>query len=176
MKRTLSINIAGVLFNIDSDAYNTLNLYLHEIKQRFTSLREANEIIADIESRIAEIFIERDNEEKQTININDVNYAINIIGQPQKFGDKNMNNNKKFRYTYNSGQIKRLYRDPDNRIISGTCSGLGYYLGIDPIIIRILFVFSVIFLGTGTLIYILLWIFIPLAHTDIQKAEMRGEL
>jgi len=187
MKKTIKINISGLVFNIDEDAYDRLNKYLDKLHMRYRGTQGESEILADIESRIAEIFQSRSSDEKQVINIDDVDAAIAILGEPEEFADMdegeaeaetenvNTDGNEGNGRKYYSGGRRRLYRDPDSHAIGGVCSGVGEYFGIDPVIIRVLFVVFSLIWGTGLLIYILLWIVIPEAKTTAEKLEMKGE-
>ncbi len=185
MKKTIKINISGLVFNIDEDAYDHLSKYLDKLHMRFRGTQGESEILADIESRIAEIFQSRSDNEKQVINIDDVLAVIGILGEPEDFADmdddENENDNaegEKEEYKgrkYYSGGRKRLYRDPESNVAGGVCSGIGEYFGIDPVILRVLFVVFFLVWGTGLLVYILLWIAIPEAKTTAEKLEMKGE-
>lgn len=176
MNKTISINLGGFFFHIDEDAYSKLTRYLDAVK-RSLSPEGRDEIIKDIESRIAELFQEKIKTEKQVIGSREVEDMIAIMGQPEdyKIDDEPSNNsynNSKYSYTYNS--TKKLYRDKENSIIGGVLSGISQYIGIDPIWLRIFMAILLIFFGTGFFIYIILWIIIPEAKTTTQKLEMRG--
>jgi len=107
------------------------------------------------------------------INLSDIEEIIKIMGNPSDFGAEN---NSEAKQNYNNEKAyKRIYRDPDNRVIGGVCSGLGVYFNFDPIILRILFVVALLGFGTGFLVYIILWIVLPEAKTYAQKLEMRGK-
>ncbi|MEA3343657.1 MAG: PspC domain-containing protein, partial [archaeon] len=136
------------------------------------------EIIADIESRIAEILQERMSDTKQVVNITDVDHVTEMMGQPSDFAeeDEPVHEDKKSKErTYYSRTTKRLYRDPENKMIGGVCGGLGAYFNTDPLWFRLLFVALIIFSGVGLLIYIVLWVVVPEAYTTAEKLEMRGE-
>ncbi len=168
MKRTNRINISGLVFNIDEDAYEALDLYLNQIKSRFANMDEANEIVGDIEQRISELFHERLNDSKEIINIDDVQSVIDIMGKPSDYGDEP-------EYESEPKVKRRMYRDIDNALISGVGSGLAAYFNADVSVTRLIIVIiSLISLGTGLLIYGLLWVIIPAAETPAQKLEMKG--
>jgi len=174
MKKTFTINISGIIFHIDDDGYEKLKKYLSSINRRFSNTEEGREIIADIESRIAEIFQEKVNGSKQVITSADVEEMITIMGEPEDFADEgteDRQSGEKFRVKTG----KRIYRDPDNRILGGVCGGLGAYFGIDPIIFRIIFILLFIPFTSGMWIYLILWLIIPEAQTTAQKLEMKGE-
>lgn len=173
MKRTLTINISGTVFHIDEDAYEKLQEYLLNINQHFGSDPEGREIIMDIEARIAELFQEKIEKGQEVIGIPDVDQMIEIMGRPEDFIDEEEMEEKK---KYFSTKGKRFYRDPDNRILGGVCSGMGAYFNLDPVIFRLLFVlFFFISWGLVLLVYLLFWIVVPKAKNTAQRLEMRGE-
>lgn len=176
MNKTISINLGGFFFHIDEDAYSKLTRYLDAVK-RSLSPEGRDEIIKDIESRIAELFQEKIKTEKQVIGSREVEDMIAIMGQPEdyKIDDEPSNNSYSgSKYNYNYSSTKKLYRDKENSIIGGVLSGISQYIGIDPIWLRIFMAILLIFFGTGFFIYIILWIIIPEAKTTTQKLEMRG--
>ena len=175
MKKTVRINISGIIFNIDEDAYEKLQHYLNSITRQFFDSNEGNEIIADVESRIAELFQERIGDKKEVINLPDIDFVIEIMGKPEDFEEQELEEETEAVEMHYKKGNRRIYRDPDNRIISGLSAGLAAYFNIDPIIIRVIFVLMTIFYGTSLLIYIILWIAIPEAKTRSQKLEMRGQ-
>ncbi|MEO5789830.1 MAG: PspC domain-containing protein [Gelidibacter sp.] len=180
MNKTVNINLAGIFFHIDEDAYLKLQRYLEAIKRSFTDSQGRSEIIADIEARIAELFNERVQNDKQVIRIKEVDEVISIMGQPEDylvddeiFEDEPQSNSPNKRNTTFS---KKLFRDKDNSYIGGVASGLGHYLGIDAIWVRLLWV--LLTLGSGgtfIFIYILFWILVPEALTTADKLTMTGE-
>lgn len=171
MKKTLTINVAGLVFNIDDDAYYRLNDYLEKIRTYFSEEKEVDDIMHDIEIRVAELLGERITSTKQVVTIQDIEEIIKIMGEPHEFGDPD----KERKRSYYRTSTKRVYRDPDNCVLGGVCSGLGAYMGVDPIIVRIIFIVIFFGFGAGLLIYIILWIIIPEAKTTAQKLEMRGD-
>jgi phage shock protein PspC (stress-responsive transcriptional regulator) len=180
MKKTVSVNLNGQVFSIDEDAYGKLNEYLQNIEQHFANENERKEIIADIEARIAELLQDKVTEYKQVINIADVESVIEVMGNPNDFaGEENenqeQNQNQQYDQYVNYKRYRRMYRDSDNRVIGGVCSGLGAYWAFDPSILRVIFVVLAIFGGSGLVIYLILWIVLPEAKTTVQKLEMRGE-
>jgi phage shock protein PspC (stress-responsive transcriptional regulator) len=174
MKKTVRVNISGFIFNIDEDAYNQLRHYLDDINHRFQNTEEGKEVISDVESRIAELFQERTKDGREVINSEDVNYVISILGRPEDFAGVEEEATQA-EPAYREPRTRRLYRDTENRVVGGVCSGLGYYFGIDPIVFRIIFIATFFGWGTGFLIYIIFWIAVPSARTTAQKLEMKGE-
>lgn len=172
MKITVSINIGGMAFHIDEDAYSELKLYLRSLDRHFAREDSSSEIMSDIEARIAELLKERITDYKQVVTLQDVLEVINILGTPEDIGGEEAGtaHSRISRPGYH-----RMYRDPDNRIIAGVCSGMGAYWRIDPWIVRVIFIVASLPGGLGILVYIVLWIVLPEAKTTAQKIEMRGE-
>jgi phage shock protein PspC (stress-responsive transcriptional regulator) len=173
MKKTITINLGGQAIIIDEDAFIKLDSYLKTIESYFQNENERKEIIEDVEYRIAEILKDKLSNKKEVVNIKDIDEVIEIMGDPSDFEpDKEPVNNEdnKQRKSY-----RRIYRDPDNKVLSGVCGGLGAYFGFDPLVLRILFIVAFLAFGSGLLIYIVLWIVIPEAKTFAQKLEMKGE-
>jgi len=180
MKKTFTINISGTVFHIEEDAYEVLQKYLVNLKNHFGSGEEGKEILYDIESRIAEIFIEKGSKEQLVVSLDMVNEAVSIMGTPDDFvNDEEGAEAFVTEEELSSDEAKRkrrLYRDPDHRIIGGVCGGLGAYFNMDPVILRIIFI-ALLFLtgGTAFLAYIILWIAVPKAKNTAQRLEMRGQ-
>lgn len=176
MKKTLSINLKGLVFTIDEDAYEKLQIYLQDINKHFQS-EDDIEIISDIETRIAELFTELLNNKRVVVTIEDVDYVIQTLGSPDQFDDDEENkdaetpdNGKKEKQKH-----KKFYRDTDNQIFGGVAAGLAAYTGIDVTIIRILFIIlTFVSFSWMIVIYIILWVICPSAKTTSQKLEMRG--
>ncbi|NOX45380.1 MAG: PspC domain-containing protein [Chlorobi bacterium] len=173
MKKTFTVNVNGIVFHIDEDAFNVLNDYLNSIKKHFSGVDGRDEIISDIEARIAEMLQEKTNGHKQVITIEDIEKVIEVIGLPSEFDSEEV-------FEENPGSTskksKRLYRDPDNTMIAGVCGGLGSYFQSDPVWFRLVFVLAIVLgAGTGLIVYLILWIVVPEAKTTAEKLEMRGE-
>lgn len=177
MKKTLSVNLGNRVYNIDEDAYSRLKVYLDRIEGYFSDQKEREDIINDIEMRLAELFSERIHADRQVITLTDVEDAIKIMGDPQEIGGEKGKTYNETSHTYyeRSNRNRRLYRDPDNRVLGGVCGGLGAYLDVDPVIIRVILVVLFLAAGFGLLIYIIMWIVVPEAKTTAQKLEMRGD-
>lgn len=177
MNKTVTINISGIIFNIDEEAFNKLSDYLETIKGYFSTSEGRDEIMADIEARIAEMFQEKISEKNQVISMTDVKEVIAVMGEPEDYlaGDEEPFSEEKS-YTYQKGTSKRrLFRDGENRVLGGVCSGIGHYFDVDPILFRILFVVAFLGFGTGILLYLILWLIIPEATTTAEKLQMKGE-
>ncbi|OJV25594.1 MAG: hypothetical protein BGO32_00860 [Bacteroidetes bacterium 37-13] len=183
MKKTVNINIGGIAFNIDEDAYLKLHEYLEAISKKLGNTDAAKEVIQDIEARLAELFSANKNAEKEVVDIEDVNAAIAAMGKPEDIAGEsetiNSNEETTAQTTTKSSSrfTRKLYRNVDDKKIAGVISGISAYLGIeDTIWLRLAaLVFLFFSLGTTALIYIILWIIIPKAVTTTQKLEMKGE-
>ena len=167
MDKTIKINLAGTLFQIDEEAYRILRDYLLAINNRFRNFQSAHETIEDIEYRIAEIF-QSQKSPAGIVSKENVESMISIIGKPEDF-DVNIAEETPPFY---SAPRRRM---SDDSIISGVCGGIGAYLDTDPVLFRILFVLFTAFFGIGFFVYVALWIALPAANTETQKRELFGD-
>ncbi|MBV2195309.1 MAG: PspC domain-containing protein [Flavobacterium sp.] len=176
MNKTISINLGGFFFHIDEDAYQKLSRYFDAVK-RSLSADGRDEIMKDIESRIAELFQERLKSDKQVVGLTEIEEVISIMGQPEdyKIDDEKSTYQSSSSSTNFYYPSKRLYRDKENGMLGGVMAGLGHYLGIDTLWLRIIMVILFFGFGTGLFVYIVLWILVPEAVTTTQKLEMKGE-
>ena len=177
MNKIFNINLGGYPFTIDDDAYTVLNRYLNTIRKHFSKSEGCDDILADIEARIAELFNEH-LKGQPIVSMREVEKVIAIMGRPEEFGaeeDVADESSKKHSYReYKTG--RRFFRDPDEKIIGGVCSGLSAYLGIeDPVWLRIAFALTFFMAGSGVLLYIILWAAIPEAKNSADKLSMKGE-
>ncbi len=269
MKKTISINISGIIFYIEEDGYEKLRDYLSGIGRYFATYEDSQEIIADIEARIAEIFLGKVNAGKQVITVEDVDTLIVTMGTTSDFEAVEAEESLygRSRYANGSGgaaatatatlpppvttaprklfrdlnrklvggvasgvanyfrvdplwirllflatlldlfalpgslsgptfiayiilwlvvpgtyvspeedqKVKKLYRDPDARVIGGVSAGIAAFFGIDVTVVRLLFVLSIFFFGTGVLLYFILWAITPEARTLTERMRMQGE-
>jgi phage shock protein PspC (stress-responsive transcriptional regulator) len=172
MKKVININFQGRVVPIEETSYDLLKQYTDSLRIYFANEEGRDEIINDIESRISELFQERIKNGATCITDDDINGIINNIGRPQDLADADNASNESS-YT-NKGQEtktefqqtafisgKRLYRDANNKVLGGVCSGIAAYFNIEPIIVRLVFIFS----GIGFLAYVLLWAFVPSSDT-----------
>jgi phage shock protein PspC (stress-responsive transcriptional regulator) len=175
MKKTLTVNISGFVFNIEEDAYRLLDDYLKAIAAKIFPPEESAEVVRDIESRIAELFKSKIHAQKEVITVDDVLEIQHQMGTPDDFA---MNEDEAPNFSSAAKEEtyteKRMFRDTENAKLGGVCSGLGAYLGIDPTIIRIVFVLMVILGGSGIFIYLILLFVVPEAKTTTDKLKMRG--
>lgn len=179
MNKTVTANIGGFVFNIDEQAFETLQKYLSAIRHKMNNEEGAEEVMQDIEIRIAELFKEKLNEfKREVINQSDVESIISIMGEPEVYGNGEASSeekNKKYDDEDDYSTNRQIFRDPDNEVIGGVCSGLAAYMSWDPIVIRLIFVLLFFGFGTGLLLYVLLWVIIPEAKTASDRLRMRGE-
>ena len=185
MKKTLTINLGGIVYHIDDDAYRLLDNYLSNLKHYFRKQEGAEEIVNDIEMRIAELFAEKVTEGKQVITVSDVEEIIARVGKPEDFGiaDEDMDSQKRTEQTSSANQgstqtaaQRRWFRDPDNKLLGGVAAGLAAYFGWDITLVRILMIILVFVPYCPMIIlYIIGWIVIPEARTAAEKLSMRGE-
>src|SRR5690554_5687631 len=175
MKKTTTINLAGMVYHIEEDAFQILKDYLTDIKRVFSSQEGVEEMVADIESRIAELFQERLNKNKEVVTYADVEEVISIMGSPNQFDEDydeaEYEENKSETQFNQKAESKRLYRDTDEGMLAGVSAGLGHYLNIDPVLIRVLWIVLVLVGGSGVLVYIIAWIAIPEAKTGFKRAS-----
>lgn len=184
MKKTIQINIAGSVFFIDEDAYLQLDNYLETIKVYLNNNEDCDEIIHDIEMRIAELLLEKQTTSNQAINIQHIHEVIKTMGQPEDYRMHDENNEEEVKSA--NWNTRKFYRDIDDRFVGGVASGMAHYLGIEPIWMRLIWVFlslSIVFkiklvyinFGGAFFIYLLLWILVPAARTTSQKLQMKGK-
>lgn len=173
MKKTITINLNANIFHIDEDAYELLKSYLRSIESHFSNSDERKEIMADIEARLAELFRAGSSNPNVVITLADVEKVIGILGQPEEIAGEENASSEKEQYQYT--RQRRLYRDIDNRIFGGVCSGLAAFFDVDITLMRVIAILLIFFGGGGLIVYIILWIFVPAAVTTAQKLEMRGE-
>lgn len=181
MKRTLTLNIGGVVFHVDEDAYLLLKSYLDSLSEYFKEEPDGDEILRDIETRVAELLRQQAPDEAMVITVAHINFVIETLGRPEDFSEKeeekqSETGEEKRNFSTSSKNKRKFYRDPHNKTIAGICSGLAAYFDIDIILVRVIFI-VLFFLTAGQLliVYIILWIFIPEAVTAAQRLEMQGE-
>lgn len=176
MNKTVNINLGGMFFHIDEDAYQKLSRYFEAIKRSLTNSNGQDEIIKDIEMRIAELFAEKNSNGRQVISLRELDEVIAVMGQPEDYRiDSDENEEPKFNYNTQRKTVKKLYRDREGGMIGGVLAGLGHYFGIDKVWIRVFFLILILFYGVGLIPYIILWIVMPEAVTTAEKLEMSGE-
>lgn len=182
MKKTLTINLGGTVFHIDEDAYQLLDKYLTNLRIHFKQEEGSDEIMNDFEMRISELFGERIRLGYEVITVVEVEDVIKRMGRPEELFDSETSEEKaEQNSTSNAGHKekqtvhKRLFRNPDDRMIGGVAGGLAAFLGWDPSVIRIALFILMFFYGFTIPIYILLWIVMPEARTATEKLQMHGK-
>jgi phage shock protein PspC (stress-responsive transcriptional regulator) len=180
MKKTVNINLAGTFFHIDEDAFAKLSRYLEAVKKSISDPVGGDEIIQDIEARIAELFSERLEINTQVISTRELDAIIKIMGQPEDYiMDEDAAQTNSATGNQTKGETtsnKQLFRDSDNKFIAGVCSGLSHYLGLEVIWVRLFWIFlSFVTTGFGVIAYLLFWILVPGAQTTSEKLKMTGE-
>ncbi|MDR2362063.1 MAG: PspC domain-containing protein [Prevotellaceae bacterium] len=164
MKKVITANIGGKSFIIDEDAFALLQDYLEYFKATITDPKEVEEVMTDIEIRMAEMLQECLRNEMQSVNCAMVDVVITQLGKP-----------KGWKGDLRTPGRRRLYRDPDHRLVGGVCSGIAAFFGFDIALVRLGFLLSLLFVLTGLWVYLILWIVVPPARTMSEKLEMRGE-
>jgi len=182
MKKTFTINISGSIFHIDDDAFEKLQRYLQMLNRHFGTAAEGQEILQDIEARIAELLIERTGNKLEVVTDLMVDEVMARMGKAEDFmepGDEQPSATpgaEEASITGDQPVRKRLYRDGDNRVLGGVCSGMGAFFNMDPVILRVIFFLIFFLIGPfNILLYAILWISVPKAKTTAQRLEMRGK-
>ncbi|MDO4461603.1 MAG: PspC domain-containing protein [Bacteroidia bacterium] len=196
MKRTVDVNLNGIHFVIDEDAYSLLEQYINDLEAHF-SKEEERDVVTDIEARIAELFSDSLIHGRNVVDIETTRQTLDRIGRPEQMDDNNGDNydtnntqyNKSEKddtrnYTNNTSDSDllnkfrsvKLYRDTDDVMVAGVCSGIALRAHTEAWIIRLAVVLLSIFTnGPMLLAYLAMWILMPKAITVAQKLEMRGE-
>ncbi len=179
MNKVININLGGHPFTIDDDAYLQLDHYLQAVRRSFQHLEGKDEILADIEIRIAELLTTQLGS-RQIVSNPDVAAVVKIMGKPEEFEDDTLDETDQQysrthekEYTFRPG--KKLFRDEEDKIVGGVCSGLAAYFGItDPVWVRLFFVLLLMG-GVGGVLYIVMMIIVPKAKTSADRLAMKGE-
>ncbi len=167
MKKALTISIRSTLFTIEEDAYNRLDAYLKDITAHFSKTEGSEDVVSDIETRIAEKLLET---KEQVISLPSVETIISVMGNVDQFEETKTENT-----SAKTSRTKKLYRNPSDALIGGVASGIAAYIGQDVLFVRLGFVILTFLSGFGVLLYVTLWILTPEAKTQAQKLEMAGE-
>lgn len=175
MNKIIQINLAGQAVSIDEQAYHKLSEYLKLLENHFATTPDGSEILGDIESRIAELFFSKLKKGNAFINNTDVSEAIALMGTPSDMGIEDEFEEAKTtsHSTLNSG--KKLFRDPNDKVLGGVCSGLAAYFGMDISLMRVITILLVFFAGVPIFIYIILWAVLPEATSPNDRYRMYGD-
>ena len=201
MKEVMNIGIGGKSFVVETSAYEILRDYLELFSSKIKP-GESSEVMEDIESRIAELCSENISAYKNVVTESIVVKIVTQLGLPNgesyrpfqgaaagaakgATGAASASSGTSGAYSGAAGAAygagaeeqsvpKKLFRDSDDKMIGGVCSGLGFYLGADPVLVRVLFLIALLFGTLGFWVYLIIWIVAPLAVNPVQKCEMRG--
>jgi phage shock protein PspC (stress-responsive transcriptional regulator) len=173
MNEITKIHLGRQAFTIAVDAHKALQAYLREIKQQVGD--KANDVVDEVELRMAELLTERGVKGDKVVLLEDVNYLKEQLGSPRDFKDEDDAAGSKEQAEAEAPTQKRLFRDTHNAWLAGVCAGLGKYFGIDPTIIRLIFIALLFFGGGGVLLYIVLWLIVPEARTTSEQLQMQGK-
>lgn len=173
MKKNITINLFGALYNIDEDAYELLVRYQEDMKRYFAKQEDGEEIADDIEHRVAELMAELKASGVEAVTIEHIEAIIRRIGSPEQLDGTEEDSDA---LPQTEKPRKKLYRNPDDKKIAGVLSGLAAYFGVDTMALRILAILLVfVTQGVCLLIYLFCWLIIPEARTPEDKLLMRGE-
>jgi phage shock protein PspC (stress-responsive transcriptional regulator) len=178
MNKTVTCNIAGLVFHIEDHAYEKLLNYLNMVKQRLAKNDDADEIIQDIEARIAELFSNSISNRQEVILEKNVNEIITALGAPEDYileDDLPHEHTNILSSEPQFGKDKTLMRDKENGVIAGVCAGVAAYIGWDPVVVRVLFLLALLLTGFGFIVYLVLWIAAPVAVSSSDRLRMQGK-
>jgi phage shock protein PspC (stress-responsive transcriptional regulator) len=179
MKKVININFQGRVIPIEESAYDMLKRYVDSLRVFFATEEGRDEIINDIEGRIAELFGEILKKGSTCITDADVETIIASMGRPEDFEadeakvQSQLGGENTRHQTFGGEQhttTKRLYRDENHKVIAGVCSGVANYVGVDPVVVRIL---TILFVGVTLIPYIILWIAVPSSTSAVIGAQRR---
>ncbi len=181
MKKTLSVNIKGTNFLFEEDAYELLKDYLKRLEMVLSNESGCQEIIEDVEIRIAEICSSKLFDSKEVIELADIQEILEKLGDPSAYlgdedpdFDEESSNKSRTSSTSADDEQRRLFRDTENGIIGGVCQGLAAFFNIDVVVIRAIFIVILLFVGFGLPLYLILWIIVPRAKNTIDRLRMKG--
>lgn len=168
MKQITSVAIGRKQFTITLDAYSMLSRWLENFRTRVNPASQANDVMVEIEERIADLFDAESTGPNYVVDVDLVRQVINRLGLPDgSYPDADS-------YRYEQRPAHRFYRDSDDKKIGGVCSGIATYFNVDVLIVRIIAILLLFMGATGFWAYIILWLICPLATTPLEKCELRG--
>ena len=154
MKETINVNIGTQSFTLDYDAYQTLRTYLEDVEARLGA--DDQEVMSDIENRMAEIFREKTPSPMMVVTLATVRAAMAQMGRPEEFGERRVNEQEI------NQKAQRVFRRPlHDRAIGGVCAGVARYFNVDTAVIRLVTFLMIFFGGMSLWVYIVLWIVMP---------------
>jgi phage shock protein PspC (stress-responsive transcriptional regulator) len=166
MNEITKIHLGRQAFTISVDAYKALQDYLHDIGRH----AGGKDVVEEVEMRMAELLVERGITGDKVVLNEDVKYLKEQLGEPGDFSDE-----ESAASTEDKDAPKRLFRDPSHGAIAGVCAGLAKYLGIDVVIIRIIFIVLTFAGASSILLYIILWLVVPEVKTSSERLQMQGK-
>ncbi len=173
MKKVTNISIGERVFSIEEDAFDVLQKYLKSIGEYFEKKESDDEILKDIEYSISEKLDSKNRSLKNAITLYDVEGIIRELWTLEELTDWDENSPEILEEKI--VKVKQLYRDWENKVIAWVSSWIANYFEIDPIIVRVAFIIFVFMSWFGIILYIILWIIVPVAKTASQKLAMRWE-
>jgi phage shock protein C len=174
MNKIIQMNFAGQAISIDEQAYDTLRNYLQSLENHFRNTSSGSEILEDIETRLADLFMGKTKASNAFITQKDVDEAIKLMGTPADMGIDEEESEKSSNASYEK-LGKKFFRDGEDKVLGGVCSGLGAYLNVDVSVIRIITILLVFFGGLSVVPYFILWAVLPEAKTAQDRFRMHGE-
>ncbi|MCI5581896.1 MAG: PspC domain-containing protein [Phocaeicola plebeius] len=177
MKKTLTVNLGGTVYHIDEDAYVLLDNYLKNLHYHFRQREGAEEIVRDMEARIAELFDEYLRQGLKVITIHEAETVIARMGKPEELGDEEAATTES---TYaaaaqGEGPRRRLFRNEDDRVLGGVASGIAAYMGWEVVYVRLALLLLGFFVQGLIVAYLVCWMVIPAAKTATEKLQMQGK-
>jgi len=169
MNEVTSIHLGRQAFTISVEAHHALKAYLAAIEKQVKD----KDVVNEVELRMAEILSEHGISGEKVILAEDVDFLKQQLGNPADFSDDE-DDDKASEKQQAEGATKRLFRDTDNAMLAGVAAGIANYVGLDVVLVRILFVILTVFGGSGILIYIVLWLIVQPATTSSEKLQMKG--
>jgi len=167
MNEITQVNLGRQAFTIAIDAQKLLRDYLNAVKKHSGG---SEEVVEEVENRMAELLIERGVSGSKVVLVKDVEYLRTQLGEPGDFDD----DSEDAASVEDDSSVRKLFRDTDNAMIAGVAAGLANYLSVDTVIVRLIFIALTFFGGSGILLYIILWLLVPEAKTNSQRLQMRG--
>ena len=188
MKTTVSIHLGGHLMHAEEDAHRSLVQYLDSIKNHLRDTEGREEILSDIESRFAELLMDRWSGKSGVITLKDVESVIQILGSPSQWTEgpvdafseaesvsgKQAETGERSGYQGEIPAPKRLFRDGSRRVLGGVSAGLAAYFGLDLALVRVVVLLLGLFTGIGVFAYLVLWVAVPKARTTADRLAMQG--
>lgn len=178
MKKTLNVAIGGCSFIIDEDACNAVSNYLERFKAAIGDSSSSKEVMDELENRIADLLKSRLGG-REVVTLAMAEEVIGQLGYPEGYSETasekaGKDEGSQQNSGYQDRPVRKLFRDPDDKKLAGVCSGLALFLGVDVVIIRVIFLIALICGSAGFWIYVVIWIAAPEAKTAAEKCELRG--